>query len=76
MAIGKDKDADKSADSGDKSGDKKGAVNADSKTTAAAKPANSRKAAWEALIAANGPAGESKLTSIDEARIGRANVGR
>ena len=66
MAMAKIEDPDKSADSGDKSGDKKGAVNADSKTAAAAKPGEQSQGSWETLIAANGPAGESKQTSIDE----------
>jgi len=62
-----DKNAtDKTVDTG--ADDKKGAVNADSKT-AAVKPVSSRKAAWEAVIAANGPADESKLASIDESGL-------
>ena len=71
--------ADKAADA-DKT-DKKGAVNADDKTPAAkSKPASGRKPVWEAVLAANGPADESKLASIDERGLaermsGAADVG-
>jgi hypothetical protein len=61
-------------------GDKTGAVNADGKTAVGGAPTSNRKAAWGAVIAANGPADESKLASIDERGLaermsGAADVG-
>jgi hypothetical protein len=67
-----DKNSDQeSADSAGKTandgaGENKEAQGADGKTAADGTPASGGKVVWEAVIAANGPADESKLASIDE----------